>query len=140
MDDDHALQIAELLNSQNQLEIEYDAARVLKDAAEYLVDYSGDGRVTCCAQLKKVQWYQAEICHVTTHPDFARQGRGSRLIERAETEARRRNARVLQCTIREGNGASEGLFTKAGFVRGATFRNPQSGNLVTVWTKSLYPQ
>jgi ribosomal protein S18 acetylase RimI-like enzyme len=140
MDEKQATQIAELLNGQNQLDGEYDAARVLKDAAEYLVDLSDDGRVACCGQLKKVQWYQAEICHVTTHPDFARQGRGARLIERAETQARKRNARLLQCTIRVGNKPSEGLFEKAGFAKGATFRNPKTKNLVAVWAKSLYPQ
>jgi N-acetylglutamate synthase-like GNAT family acetyltransferase len=94
----HASQIAELLNKQNRLSIKYDTQRVLDHANEYLVDFSEDGRVVCCAQLKRVQWYQAEILHVTTHLDFVRQGRGGRLIEAAEQRAREDGARLLQCT------------------------------------------
>ncbi len=137
MDPDHASQIAELLNKQNQLAIQYDAQRVLDNAHEYLVDLSEDGRVVCCCQLKRVQWYQAEISHVTTHKDFVRQGRGGRLIAVAEQRGREDGARLLQCTIRTGNGPSEGMFMKAGFQSGPTFGNPQTGNAVTVWSKAL---
>ncbi|MER8732229.1 GNAT family N-acetyltransferase [Mesorhizobium sp. M1227] len=139
MERTHASQIAELLNAQNQLAIKYDAQHVLDHANEYVVDLSEDGRVVCCAQLKRVQWYQAEISHVTTH--FVRQGRGARLIEAAEQRARKDGARLLQCTVRTGNGPSEGMFAKAGFQRGPTFGNPQTGNNVTVWSKALiHPQ
>ena len=139
MDREHAAEIAHLLNTQNQLEIRYDADRVLDHAADYLVDLSDDGHVACCAELKKVQWYQSEICHVTTHPDFARQGRGSRIIASAEHKARAQGARLIQCTIRSGNTMSEGLFEKSGFVLGVSFKNPNTGNVVRVWSKSLHP-
>jgi len=138
MKHEHADQIAHLLNTRNKLEIVYDAARVLQHADEYMLDLSDDGRVACCAQLKKVQWYQAEICHVTTHPGFARQKRGLRMLQRAEVEAKEQGARLLQCTIRVGNEESEGLFAKAKFKRGVAFLNPQSGNVVCVWAKALY--
>lgn len=137
MDLGHASQIAELLNKQNQLAIEYDAERVLSKADEYLFDLSDDGRIICCCQLKRVQWYQAEISHVTTHADFVRQGLGGRLIAVAEQRARDDGARLIQCTIRAGNGPSEGMFKKAGFQSGPTFGNPQTGNAVTVWSKAL---
>ncbi len=134
----HAEQIAHLLNTQNRLTVNYDAQRVLGDADDYLIDFSENGQVACCAQLKHVQWYQAEVCHVTTHPDYARQGRGLRMIELAEQKAREQGARLLQSTIRVGNVESEGLFTKAGFARGTTFRNAASKNNVAVWAKALY--
>jgi len=139
MDQRHAAEIAHLLNTQNQLEIHYDASLVLAHADDYLVDLSEDGRVACCAQLKRVQWYQSEICHVTTNPDFARKGRGLRIVASAEDEARKQGARLVQSTIRSGNIPSEGLFEKAGFVVGASFTNPNTGNVVRVWSKSLYP-
>jgi hypothetical protein len=53
MDHEYARQIADLLNGQNQLAGGYDAARVLAHAGEYLIDLSDDGRVACCAQLKR---------------------------------------------------------------------------------------
>lgn len=137
MDHEHAQQIADLLNGQNQLAVAYDAARVLLHADEHLIDMSDDGRVACCAQLKRVQWYQSEIAHVTTHPDFVRQGRGLSLIGKAEALARASGARLLQCTIRAGNVASEGMFKKAGFERGVTFHNHDTGNSVSVWAKAL---
>lgn len=137
MDHEHAQQIADLLNGQNQLAGAYDAARVISHASEYLIDMSDDGRVACCAQLKKVQWYQSEIAHVTTHSDFVRQGRGLSLIGKAEALARASGARLLQCTIRAGNIASEGMFKKAGFERGVTFHNHDTGNSVSVWAKAL---
>ena len=137
MDHEYARQIADLLNGQNQLAGGYDAARVLAHAGEYLIDLSDDGRVACCAQLKKVQWYQSEIAHVTTHPDFVRQGRGLSLIGKAEALARASGARLLQCTIRAGNIASEAMFKKAGFERGVTFHNQETGNRVSVWAKAL---
>lgn len=139
MDRKHAAEIAHLLNTQNQLEIHYNADRVLGHAADYLVDLSEDGHVVCCAELKNVQWYQCEICHVTTDPNFARQGRGRRIIAAAEDRARSQGARLLQCTIRSGNIASEGLFRRSGFALGASFENPNTGNVVRVWSKSLYP-
>ncbi len=134
----HASQIAELLNKQNQLAIQYDTQRVLDHATEYLVDLSEDGRMVCCCQLKRVQWYQAEISHVTTHEDFVRQGRGARLITVAEQHARQDGTRLLQCTIWAGNVPSGNMFAKAGFERGPTFGNPQTGNGVAVWSKTLY--
>jgi len=137
MEHGHASQIADLLNKHNQLAIEYDAERVLEKADEYLFDLSEDGRIKCCCQLKRVQWYQSEISHVTTHADFVRQGLGGRLIALAEQRAREDGARLIQCTIRAGNGPSEGMFKKAGFQPGTTFGNPQTGNAVTVWSKAL---
>jgi ribosomal protein S18 acetylase RimI-like enzyme len=85
-----------------------------------------------------VQWYQAEICHVTTHADFEGHGHGKAMVKRAEERARKDGARLLQCTIRVGNKASEGLFTTSGFTGGPMFNNPDSGNNVRVWSKPLY--
>lgn len=140
MEKKHAEQIANLLNTRNKLEIKYDSARVLRRAEQYLIDLSADGDVRCCSQVKNVQWYQAEICHVTTHPDFEGSGLGKAMVKRAEERAKQDGARLLQCTIRVGNEASEGLFTASDFIAGPVFHNPDSGNNVRVWSKPLYPQ
>lgn len=139
IDRKQAEEIATLLNQQNQLAGAHTADTVLASKAGYLVDLSEDGRVACCAHVKKVQWYQAEISHVTTHPEFVREGRGLRMIAAVENHARANGQRLLQCTIREGNKASKELFAKAGFVQGPTFLNPQTENNVTVWSKPLHP-
>lgn len=139
IDRKQAEEIAKLLNQQNQLAGVHTADTVLADKIGYLVELSEDGRVACCAHVKKVQWYQAEVSHVTTHPEFVRQGRGLRMIAAVEKRARENGQRLLQCTIREGNKASSDLFDKAGFVQGPTFFNPQTENNVTVWSKPLHP-
>jgi L-amino acid N-acyltransferase YncA len=41
----------------------------------------------------------------------------------------------VQCTIRDDNAESEGLFNKCGFVQTSTFYYPSSGNNVGVWQK-----
>ena len=49
------------------------------------------------------------------------------------------NCRILQCTIREGNEESIGLFKKMGFFQVSQFYYDRSGNNVSVWHKVLIP-
>lgn len=135
----HAGQIAELLNQQNQLVVPYTAERILQAAANYLCEFSDEGDVIACAELKKVQWYQFEIDHVTVRPAFEGKGYARRLLERCEQKARETRGRVLQCTIREGNERSQILFEKSGFVRTAGFYYPDTGNNVGIWQKVISP-
>jgi len=51
-----AEQIAKLLNSRNQLSVEYSAERVLQHTDSYLFEISNDA-VVACVEVKKVQWY-----------------------------------------------------------------------------------
>ncbi len=132
-----AAQIANLLNTQNQLTIPYTAERVLHYEDDYVVRLGENSEVMGVVETKIVQWYQCEIDHLSVHPEFKRQGVGSGLIEAAEDRAREFGARITQCTIRVGNTASESLFKKHGYGPTATFLNEQSGNEVTVYQKVL---
>ena len=134
--DDQAAQIAALLNERNQLTKKYDREDVLQRASEY--DFEDDGgRVVACVQRRRVQWYQWEICHLSVHEDWEDTGVAYKLYLRAAAFAERNGARILQCTIREGNEKSERFFNRQGFRKVATFANEGSGNNVGVWIKSI---
>lgn len=90
-------------------------------------------------EVKKVQWYQCEIDHLSVHPDSRGQGIGRGLIEEAERKATQLGARIAQCTIRVGNRESEELFKSSGYTPGATFLNNENNNQVTVYQKALIP-
>lgn len=134
---DDAERIAALLNSRNQLTVLYTRERVLEAAEDYLVERSGDGAIVGCVQVKRVQWYQSEVLHLTVEAGQERKGHAKALLLQAEELAAQRGARVLQCTIREGNAASQGLFLSHGFSLTCTFSNTMSGNNVAVYQKAL---
>jgi ribosomal protein S18 acetylase RimI-like enzyme len=134
-----AEQIAHLLNTQNQLTVPYTAAKVLKHHDRYLIRLDAAGRVLGAVEVKKVQWYQCEIDHLSVHPEARGQGIGKSLLQEAEAAARRLGARIAQCTIRVGNVQSEGLFKKHGYSATVTFFNQQNDNRVTVYQKVLVP-
>jgi ribosomal protein S18 acetylase RimI-like enzyme len=89
--------------------------------------------------VKKVQWYQAEVNHLTVHKDYCRQGIAQALLDAATTRVIKDRARILQCTIRDNNVESAGLFLKNGFVRTALFLYPNTGNNVGVYQKVISP-
>ena len=132
-----AEQIATLLNAQNQLTVPYTKARVLDHEDRYITKLDDSGVVVGVVEVKKLQWYQCEIDHISVDPGFKRKGFGSALLEAAEARARQLGARVAQCTIRVGNVESEGLFRKRGYVGTVTFRNEDSGHDVTVYQRVL---
>jgi N-acetylglutamate synthase-like GNAT family acetyltransferase len=134
-----AQQIAALLNARNQLVVHYTAEKVQEHADDYLFQLSDAGDVVACVEVKRVQWYQAEILHLCVAKPEARKGRAKQLLASAEELARERGARILQCTIRAGNPESEGLFLSVGFYRVSTFHHDQSGNNVSVLQKVLAP-
>ncbi|GLS34887.1 hypothetical protein GCM10010869_04750 [Mesorhizobium tianshanense] len=139
MDEKHAKQIAELLNEHNKLVVHYDAEKVLQSAENYLYEVTESGDVAACLELKRMQWYQFEVDHLTVHDDFLRRGYGQKLLDQAEKKAVTENGRLLQCTIRRDNAASEGLFAKCAFNRVGEFFYPLSGNNVGVWQKVISP-
>jgi N-acetylglutamate synthase-like GNAT family acetyltransferase len=132
-----AEQIAQLLNAQNELTRRYTAGKVREHPDRYLFLLGDDSRVRGVVELKDVQWYQCEVRHLSVHPDAQRQGLASKLLQNAEARALQLGARIAQCTIRDGNAASEGLFKKTGYVATVTFLNRRSGNRVTVYQKAL---
>lgn len=135
--DAHADQIAALLNERNELTTNYTRKMVLKHADDYLWHLSESNEILACVEVKRVQWYQAEIRHLTVAA--AREGKGlaKALLCEAERVARVRGARLLQCAMRRGNEPSLGLFRNFGFSHVNTFHNDHSGNDVLVLQKVL---
>ena len=56
LSDAQADEIAQLLNTRNQLTVQYTRARVLKEPTDYILRLSETGDVIACVQVKKVQW------------------------------------------------------------------------------------
>lgn len=139
MDRSQAEQIASLLNTQNELTVDYNADRVLEHEENYLVRLDGAGKIMACAKLKKVQWYQFELLHVTVAQQHHRQGHARSLVAEAASRAIQGGARILQSTIRVGNAASERLFESSGFESVSRFYNVRSKNTISVWQRVLSP-
>jgi GNAT superfamily N-acetyltransferase len=136
MTQDVAAKIAELINERNELDRPYDADRVLAKSSEY--EYELDGAdLVACVEVRRVQWYQWEVCHLSVNSSYGRKGHGTRMIQRAEQKAKDGAARLIQCTIRVGNIESEGAFRKQGYVAVNRFYNSRTNNYVAVWQKVL---
>jgi ribosomal protein S18 acetylase RimI-like enzyme len=129
--------IAQLINSQNQLTRTYTADAVLRDESRYIVYTNEANECIGVVEVKLVQWYQCEIDHLSVHPLAKRMGIGRKLISEAEKKAISLGARIVQCTIRRGNVASESAFQKNGYIPSVSFRNDRTGNEVTVFQKVL---
>lgn len=130
-----AAEIADLVNRQNKLTVKYDASQVKAAAANYLFRLGADGHVIGVVEVKKVQWYQSEIRHLSAGKK--RCGVGTWLLGQALARGKSLGTFVAQCTIRVGNLESETFFKANGFVATTTFRNPESGNNVTVYVKTI---
>ncbi len=135
--DEHADQIAALLNERNQLMVKYTRQRILEHAENYLCRISESGKIVACVEVKSVQWYQTEVLHLTVAASEIRKGHAKALLCEAERVSRASGARLLQCTIREGNAESRSLFEGFGFSHVNTFNNPRSGNNVAAFQKVL---
>ena len=135
--DSQAEQVSKLLNTRNELTIPYTRERVMASALEYHLKLSETGAVVACVQVKKLQWYQFEVLHLTVAESVEGQGYGKALLCDSERIARAGNGRILQCTIRDDNTRSRGLFEGFGFRRVNMFFNVKSGNNVGVYQKVL---
>ena len=135
--DAQADQISDLLNERNKLTVRYTRSRVLEHASNYLCRYAEAGEVIACVEVKKAQWYQTEILHLTVAKSHERRGHAKALLCEAERVARANGARLLQCTIRIGNQDSRQLFEGFGFMLVSTYFNQSSGNNVGVFQKIL---
>lgn len=137
LSDAHADAVVALLNARNQLTVQYTRQRVLQEADNYLSRLDDAGQLIACVELKKVQWYQAEVLHLTVAEAHEGKGHAKALLCEAERVARAKDVRLLQCTIRTDNEASRRLFEGFGFSHVGTFRNELSGNNVGVFQKVL---
>ncbi len=131
-----ALQIAELINERNELSVVYDAKKVLlnKDNYSYLLESEN---LIACAESKRVQWYQWEICHISVAKQYEGKGNGSKVLKLAEIKAVNGNARILQSTIRSSNDSSIRLFENNGYKRVNEFYNAKTENQVYIFQKAL---
>lgn len=139
MTDYQAAGIATLLNKRNQLAVAYTREKVLKESSTYRWREAENGSVIACIQIKKVQWYQCEVLHLSVSEAHAGQGLGKSLLSEAERIARGEGARVIQCTIREGNKESCGLFESSGYRKIGAFHYEATGNNVWIYQKILEP-
>jgi ribosomal protein S18 acetylase RimI-like enzyme len=136
MTHEEAQEIASLLNARNQLAQNYTAEDVLDEKDDYEYEIR-DGKVVVCIERRLVQWYQMEVRHLSVDGAWERKGLGSLVYGRAEEFGRSKRALLVQCTIREGNEASEGFFGAHGFAKVSTFFYAPTGNNVGVWQKVL---
>ena len=136
MTKEQAKEIAILLNKRNKLVKEYSVDDVLakKDNYVYLDEKSS---IIACAESKKVQWYQWEICHVSVETTHEGKGLGSKILKVAEKKAIEGGAKIIQCTIRSNNELSLRLFLAKGYTKTTSFFYPKSGNWVHVLQKSV---
>ena len=139
MNKKHAKQIADLLNKRSQLDTRYDADQIIRSRDDYEYKIDKNDNIIAAVQIKKIQWYQWELCHLTVC--LAHEGNcyGKKLIKKAEKKAKKGGALIIQCTIRENNESSQRLFSKNGYKHVSTFFNSASGNNVGVWQKILSP-
>jgi ribosomal protein S18 acetylase RimI-like enzyme len=139
MTEAQAGEIATLINERNRLDRDYEAQDILRKACNYEYEVR-EGNVVACVERKKVQWYQWEICHICVNKKWEGQGLAFLVYQRAEKTAREGGARILQCTIREGNSRSTHFFDKQGFLKVGRFFNTKTRNVVGVWQKSIVQQ
>lgn len=136
MEENIGRQVADLINRRNELTKKhyFDDIIALQDNFVLIMDGSN---LVACAEVKQVQWYQHEICHVSVHESYEGTGKGNEILRMAEQKALNKNARVIQCTIREANKDSIRLFTRNNYRKVNDFYNVNSGNLVGIWQKVL---
>ena len=133
-------QIAQLLNSNNELKSAYTADQLLRYAHEYKFLQDEDSSdVIAVVQIKKVQWYQHEIVNLTVSPAHSEKNLAKQLLELAEKQAINDSARILQATVRENDQENINLLKTTDFKQVSNFFNPQSNHNITVWQKVLSP-
>lgn len=136
MDISTATQISELLNLRNNLVKKYSSNDIIANCDNYRYLLEGD-TIVCMCELKKVQWYQFEICHLSVNPKYEGKGFASKLMEVVINDAKKQNGRILQATIREDNRNSSRLFERKGFKKTSEFFYPLTGNNVFVYQKTI---
>ncbi|MBU0477831.1 GNAT family N-acetyltransferase [bacterium] len=137
MTNKQAEQIAKLLNTQNLLDRKYDQNSILEKRDRLITKIDENGDVIGVAEVEEVQWYQAEIKHLSVDPKYQRKGIGRDLLNQAEHRAVTIGTRIAQCTIRDNNKASIKLFSSSGYQHTLTFVNRNTRNRVMVLQKVI---
>lgn len=105
-------QVAELLNSHNQLNKQHSAHTLTKDKGAYFIDVVG-GQVIGCQAIHKENDQLTRLFHLCVHPAWRRKGIARKLKLAALSNV---NTPYACVTIREDNIASINLNTSLGFV------------------------
>ena len=129
-----ANQIADLINRQNKLLIKFNLWDI-HSRRESIIFSEQNGMVVGTVQVNSINWYMAEIEHLSVAQGYKRQGIGRKML--AEAEIKAGGALLLQAVIRSDNRASIRLFESVGYHRVAVFKNPESGNLLEVYQKVI---
>jgi len=131
MDENIANQICELLNRRNNLScnVTFDRVYYSKGTYLYITDKS---RLVGCACVKKVQWYQNELLHLSVHEDYENMGYGSRLIASAKELAKQNRGRILQATADSKNLNSIKVLKNNGFNTVGEFINQKTENKIII--------
>jgi ribosomal protein S18 acetylase RimI-like enzyme len=137
MNTETAIQIASLLNNQNQLQTNYSSESILENSDAYIYQANANGAITGAVRVDKIQWYQAEIKHLSVLQSAQRTGIGTLLLAKAEEKARSFRCKVAQCTIRENNIASVNLFLRNGYIKTCSFINPITNHMLSIFQKQL---
>jgi hypothetical protein len=136
MDQNHAGQIAALLNTRNQLVKNYDVKAILAARARFLFEVRDD-QVVGCVEVKK-----GPVVSGGGQSPHGPQGllpAGDRASTSRCCYRACHQKQSPHLAVYDNNVESTGLFLKNGFVRTALFLYPDSGNNVGVYQKVLSP-
>ena len=86
MTTEEAKQIADLINTRNELTKKYSSESILASKENYVFIKEAD-KIIACAESKKVQWYQYEISHVSIDANYESKGFGSKILKLSENKA-----------------------------------------------------
>lgn len=136
MVDNVTKEIKELINKRNFLSKKI-TTKQIKDNLENYVCLIENNNFIGCVQVKKIQWYQSEICHFSIKEEYEGKGKSYELIKMAEEKAKNENSRVIQCTIRKNNTKSINFFTKNNYIKVNEFLNRETNNNVLILQKII---
>ncbi len=134
---EQATEIQAMLREHNGLMTVPHVDTILNDGASYILKTDEDSHVVGCAKIRMVQWYQAEILHVSVIPSARRKGLARDLTLQGEAYAMRLGALVAQATTRSDNSASIRLLESLKYQCVTIFYNPKTSHYVRVWQKAL---
>jgi ribosomal protein S18 acetylase RimI-like enzyme len=124
-------QIAELLNTHNQLDKKYDEKGIRRGEARYLFIHK-DGEVWGAVGIQRIRYLYTIIKHLTVKPEYRRKGMALALMEMALNNT---NTPFVLSTVREDNIPSISLLEKLGFKKAGSYL--KNGYLVYLLVKSM---
>ncbi len=134
-----ASQIAEFLNNYNKLDIILTPKDILKDAINYIYILNNNEKLIGVVKLLKLDWYLGIIKHLSVHPQFRKNGYGTKLLNMAEKRALTQKVRVLQATIKYLDNAGINCFKKSGYKQVNCFFNNRTSRKILIFQKILVP-